>query len=213
MVRQLLLQRKLKIRSDFIRKISFTRFTDPWEQCKFNDLYQFASEGGTPNTQTSEYYSDGTIPFVKIEETNDKYIDDADSYITQAGIANSSAWIVPKNSVIFSNGATVGNVSINRIPVATKQGIIGIIPKLNIEHELLYYLLSGKKFQTEVNKRVAKGTFSTIILKNLNEIGVKITKTSEQEKISNLLGRLDQLITLHQREDKLRRNYEEKIIL
>ena len=98
---------------------------------------------------------------------------------------HSSAWMIPKDSIIFSNGATVGNVAINKLPVTTKQGILGIIPSQKVTSEFLYYLLSNPGFQKEVRRRMATGTFATIILKNLNEISVSYPSNSkEQDAIS-----------------------------
>lgn len=106
------------------------------------------------------FYANGDVPFVKIEDTETKYIESCNSFITSEGINNSSAWIVPVNSIIYTNGATIGNVSINKIPVATKQGILGIIPSSIINLEFMYYLLLSQNFKREVDSRQAKGTFA-----------------------------------------------------
>lgn len=170
-----------------------------WEQRKFEDLYSYASEGGTPDTNNSSFYKDGTIPFVKIEDTENKYIDSTKSHISVEGLNHSSAWLIPAHNILFTNGATVGNVAINRIPVATKQGILGIIPSKQVTVELMFYLLSSTLFQREVKSRMATGTFATIILKNLNQIPVCIpTNKNEQNLITYYLSQLDNLITLHQ---------------
>lgn len=182
-----------------VPEIRFPGFTAPWEQCKFAEVYSFASEGGTPDTNTDAYYRNGTIPFVRIEDTENKYIDSVKTFITEEGLKHSSAWLIPLGSVIFTNGATVGNVAINRIPVATKQGILGIIPNKTVTAEYLYYLLSSGFFQREVRNRQATGTFATIILKNLNEINVFVPDKAEQQKISGYLSSIDNLITLHQK--------------
>ena len=179
------------------------RNTLTWEQCKFAEVYSFASEGGTPDTNTAAYYRNGTIPFVRIEDTENKYIDSVKTFVTEEGLKHSSAWLIPSGSVIFTNGATVGNVAINRIPVATKQGILGIIPHKTVMAEYLYYLLSSGFFQREVRNRQATGTFATIILKNLNEINVFVPDKAEQQKISGYLSSIDNLITLHQRGEKI----------
>ena len=186
-------------------RIRFKGFSDAWEQRKFEDLYSYASEGGTPDTNNFSFYKDGTIPFVKIEDTENKYIDSTKSHISVEGLNHSSAWLIPAHNILFTNGATVGNVAINRIPVATKQGILGIIPSKQVTVELMFYLLSSTLFQREVKSRMATGTFATIILKNLNQIPVCIpTNKNEQNLITDYLSQLDNLITLHQRKyDKL----------
>ena len=193
-------------------QIRFKGFTDAWEQCKFAEVYSFASEGGTPDTNTAAYYRNGTIPFVRIEDTENKYIDSVKTFITEEGLKHSSAWLIPSGSVIFTNGATVGNVAINHIPVATKQGILGIIPNKTVTAEYLYYLLSSGFFQREVRNRQSTGTFATIILKNLNEINVFVPDKAEQQKISGYLSSIDNLITLHQRQVEKLKNIKSALL-
>ena len=194
-------------------EVRFAGFTDAWEQRKFEDLYDYASEGGTPDTNNPAFYEGGKIPFVKIEDTVEKYIDSPKSYITEEGMNHSSAWLIPKGNVIFTNGATVGNVAINRLPVTTKQGILGIIPSKKVTSEFLFYLLSSTEFQREVRSRMATGTFATIILKSLNEIPVCFpSNTNEQESIITILSRLDNLITLHQRKLEKLQNIKKSML-
>lgn len=198
--------RKPQPKRKYFKSRGFSRlFCFSWEQRKFEDLYSYASEGGTPDTNNSSFYKDGTIPFVKIEDTENKYIDSTKSHISVEGLNHSSAWLIPAHNILFTNGATVGNVAINRIPVATKQGILGIIPSKQVTVELMFYLLSSTLFQREVKSRMATGTFATIILKNLNQIPVCIpTNKNEQNLITDYLSQLDNLITLHQRDSIMR---------
>lgn len=179
-------------------------FTDPWVEKKFSDLYRYASEGGTPDTNNIRFYANGDVPFVKIEDTETKYIESCNSFITSEGINNSSAWIVPVNSIIYTNGATIGNVSINKIPVATKQGILGIIPSSIINIEFMYYLLLSQNFKREVDSRQAKGTFATIILKSLDEIPIYLPLNQmEQIAIATILSDMDkEIAALEARRDK-----------
>ena len=181
-------------------------FTDPWVEKKFSDLYRYASEGGTPDTNNIKFYANGDIPFVKIEDTEIKYIESCNSFITNEGINNSSAWIVPVNSIIYTNGATIGNVSINKIPVATKQGILGIIPSSIIDLEFMYYLLLSQNFKREVDSRQAKGTFATIILKSLDEILIYLPPNQmEQIAIATILSDMDkEIVDLEAKRDKYR---------
>lgn len=103
----------------------------------FKEIYVRAGEGGTPATSNPEYYDNGTIPFIKIDDLQNKYIKTNKDCITELGLQKSSAWIVPANSIIYSNGATIGAISINLFPVCTKQGILGVVPKADINVEFL----------------------------------------------------------------------------
>ena len=180
-------------------------FTEVWKEIEFAEVYKYASEGGTPETNNDLFYKNGNIPFVKVEDTIRKYITSVKSYITKAGLSNSSAWLIPENSIIFTNGATIGNVSINKIPVSTKQGILGIIPDSKVNVEFLYYFLSHKEFQNEVRNRQTKGTFATIILKSLSEIPICIPALNEQTAIATILSDIDkEIANLEARRDKYR---------
>ena len=181
-------------------------FTDEWGKMCFKSIYKFASEGGTPDTKNESFYANGNIPFVKIEDTEQKYIYSGKSFITQEGVNHSSAWLIPTNSIIFTNGATIGNVAINKIPVTTKQGILGIILNSRVELEFVYYLLSSSTFQDEVNMRLSKGTFATIILKHLDEIPINIpVSLKEQQAIATILSDMDKEVAdLEAQRDKYR---------
>lgn len=186
--------------------IRFKGFEEEWEDKPFADAYKSAAEGGTPSTSVKDYYVGGSIPFVKIEDTEQKYIHDTASHITEKGMNNSSAWLIPSNSIIFTNGATIGNVAINKVPVTTKQGILGVIQDTSkFELEYLYYALLTDEFQTEVEKRQSKGTFATIILRNLDKIDIPHTSLPEQRKIGEFFKQLDELIGAKEQElEKLR---------
>lgn len=84
----------------------------------FSSFYIKAGEGGTPTTSVVEYYTEGTIPFIKIEDLSCKYLTNNKDFITELGMQKSSAWLIPSKSVIYSNGATIGAISINEYPVS-----------------------------------------------------------------------------------------------
>lgn len=159
-------------------------------EIRFEELYDKAGEGGTPSTSISDYYSDGTIPFVKIEDLANKYLFGSKDQITELGLYKSSAWMIPANSIIFSNGATIGAISINKIPVCTKQGILGIIPKKDYDVEYLYYLMSSTYFCKQVEKIVTEGTMRTAYLKDINHIECPIPNLEKQKRISHIFSNI-----------------------
>jgi type I restriction enzyme S subunit len=156
----------------------------------FETIYSSAGEGGTPTTSIVEFYKDGNIPFIKIDDLNSKYLLTNKEYITELGLKKSSAWLVPTNSIIYSNGATIGAISINKYPVCTKQGIIGIVPIPNIDVEYLYYLMSSSYFQKEVERIVTEGTMKTAYLKDINHIKCPIPDLDKQKEIGQTLSAL-----------------------
>ena len=122
------IQTQIKIIDDYISlknhllKSFFQEFN---EYDTLSTLIKFGKAGGTPKSTVKDYY-DGNIPFLSISDiTNQgKYIKHTIKHISQKGLNNSSAWLVPKNSLILSMYASVGLPTINRVPLATSQAMI-----------------------------------------------------------------------------------------
>lgn len=54
----------------------------------FETLYSKAGEGGTPTTSNTEFYDNGSIPFIKIDDLSNKYLSANKDYITELGLKN-----------------------------------------------------------------------------------------------------------------------------
>jgi len=158
----------------------------------FKEIYVRAGEGGTPSTSNPEYYDNGTIPFIKIDDLQNKYIKTNKDCITDLGLQKSSAWIVPANSIIYSNGATIGAISINLFPVCTKQGILGVVPKADINVEFLYYFMTSTAFTKAVERIVTEGTMRTAYLKDINHIPCPVPYPVKQDEIAKMLSTLSE---------------------
>lgn len=168
------------------------------ELYSFSSFYIKAGEGGTPTTSVDEYYSEGTIPFIKIDDLSCKYLTSNKDFITELGMQKSSAWLIPSQSVIYSNGATIGAISINEYPVCTKQGILGIVPKANINVEYLYLLMSSSYFSKEVSRIVTEGTMKTAYLKDINHIKCPLPSMAQQQNITNLTSSIEEKLSIEQ---------------
>ena len=164
----------------------------------FSSFYIKAGEGGTPTTSVNEYYLGGTIPFIKIEDLSCKYLTSNKDFITELGMQKSSAWLIPSHSVIYSNGATIGAISINEYPICTKQGILGIVPNTNINVEYLYLLMSSSYFSKEVNRIVTEGTMKTAYLKDINHIKCPLPSMAQQQNITNLTSSIEKKLFVEQ---------------
>ena len=205
----------VELQEQYIEKLEIRKkayidkfFIDREVNCCFKELYVEAGEGGTPDTKIEEYYLHGDIPFVKIEHLSKKYIEEIDSFITKKGLNKSGAWLVPKDSLLFSNGATIGECSINRIPVTTKQGILGIVPSNKIELEYFYYLIMSDYFLNKVRKITTKGTMYTAYLKDIDKLKLFIHKKEKQTIIANFFGEADEEISLQK--EKLKKIKEQR---
>ena len=165
---------------------------------KFGSLYEMAGEGGTPKTSNASFYDNGKIPFVKIDDLKKKYLTENNDFITELGLQKSSAWLVPTRSILFSNGATIGEITITTYPVCTKQGILGIVPKPNIDVEFLYYFMSSSYFKKAVSHIVTEGTMKTVYLKDINNIRCPIPTKEKQLDIAKMPSALNSKIDFEQ---------------
>ena len=114
-----------------IKGISCDYFSkQPNHIAKLKDLIIKGKAGGTPSSTIAEYYN-GNIPFLSISDMTrqGKYVEFTEKHISENGLANSSAWIVPSNSLILSMYASVGLVCINKVPLATSQAMFSMVLK------------------------------------------------------------------------------------
>jgi type I restriction enzyme S subunit len=151
--------------------------------------------GGTPLTSNKKYWENGDIPFVKIEDiTNSKkFLYNTKNKITKLGLENSSAWLVPSNSLLLSMYASFGEVIINKISVATNQAILGIIiNEKNTNLDYIFYQLKGsKKYWLENIQENTQKNLNAEISKNFP---ILLPPLKEQQKIASILSNLDELI-------------------
>ena len=163
------------------------------EYKKLGDICDIAS-GGTPLRSKLEYWSDGTIPWLKITNIKEKYISKANEYITQSGLDNSSAKMFSKGTVLYTIFATLGEVGILDFEASTNQAIAGIKVKDDdkLNREYLYYFLKSKKnYVNGIGRGVAQNNINMSILRNFK---IPLPNLSVQNKIVNVLNRVSNVI-------------------
>lgn len=95
--------------------------------------------GGTPNRNNPKYWDGGTIPWVKTTELHNNVIDDTEEKITGAGLENSSAKIVPPNSILiamYGQGKTRGMTAYLKCQATTNQACACILPSEKINQNI-----------------------------------------------------------------------------
>ena len=150
----------LKKLKSAISKQVFTQKPNGWN--RLDSLFSKGKAGGTPNSTNKTYYN-GEIPFLSINDiTNQgKYIRYTENHLSQSGLENSSAWVVPEYSLIMSMYASVGLVTINEIPITTSQAMFAMQLKDKDLLDYLYYYLSYFKYRY-IHKYLETGTQSNI---------------------------------------------------
>jgi len=184
---------------EFYKEIEFKdteigKIPKEWEVVKLDEVSIKIKAGGTPLTSKKEYYN-GNIPFVKIEDMTRsyKYLRSTSTTITEAGLKNSNAWLVPANSLLVAIYASIGVIAINTIEVTTNQAILSVLPiegKTNVEF-LFYALTYLKPLLKKYTKETTQKNLTGEIMKNFK---VALPSLSEQQKITSILSTVDESI-------------------
>jgi type I restriction enzyme S subunit len=143
--------------------------------------------GGTPKTGVAEYW-DGNHLWITPAEMGKRqspYVGDTERKITDLGLQNSSARMLPPHSVILSSRAPIGHLVINTKPMATNQGCKGLVPGKQLEHKFLYYYL--RSIVDVLDSLGAGATFRELSGGKLKEVTVPIPPISEQQRIVEIL--------------------------
>jgi type I restriction enzyme S subunit len=150
----------LKKLKSAISKQVFAQEPNGWS--RLDTLFSKGKAGGTPTSTNKEYYN-GEIPFLSINDITKqgKYVRYTENHLSQSGLENSSAWVVPKYSLIMSMYASVGLVTINEIPITTSQAMFAMQLKDKDLLDYLYYYLSYFKYRY-IHKYLETGTQSNI---------------------------------------------------
>jgi len=127
-----------------------------WEKKKIADISETAG-GGTPSTKVSEYWG-GDITWVVPSDVTKNYcliLLDSERKITEKGLRESSAKMVPAETILMTSRASVGFFALMDIEVCTNQGFINIIPH---DEDIKMYLLFNLMSRVEEIRGNAKGT-------------------------------------------------------
>jgi len=125
------------------------------------------SSGGTPSRVRPDYFGAG-VPWVKSGDLPDGPLTRTEEQITEEGLANSSAKLLPKGTIsIALYGATIGKLGILTFAAATNQACANVIPNRGVRARyLFYYLLSERQRLIDLGQGGAQPNISQTILKS-----------------------------------------------
>ena len=176
-----------------------------WNTICVGDVCKYTTSGGTPRSSVTSYYEPPTVPWLKTKEVNYCRIYQTESYISQEGLDNSSAKLIPENSVIvamYGQGDTAGRVAINKVPVSTNQACCNlIIDPEKADYEFVYYALS-----TLYEKLVSLkngGAQPNLNAQIIRSVEIPFPPLETQHKIAAFLSAYDDLIENNQKQIKL----------
>ena len=163
---------------------------------RLGDVCEIQS-GGTPSRSKTEYWKDGTIPWVKIGDFSGKYLDKTTEHITQQGLDNSSAKLFSKGTILYSIFATLGEATILNIDATTNQAIAGIKIKDKSSVDIDYFYSFLKSLKDEVN-RIGRGVAqNNINLSILKSFFIPLPPLETQKQIAAQLDKCTAVIAKH----------------
>ena len=172
---------------DITQEIPFD-IPNSWVWIRIKCIYQ-TSSGGTPEKGHPEYYG-GTIPWVKVGDLSNIYISQAEDSISDLGLANSSAKLFPKETILvamYCNDA-IGKSSILLSPMTTNQAICGLYPNPFLNTEYIYYAIQNNR--KNLQEQSAGGAQKNINQKIINNMLIPIPPIEEQMRIVEKIQRL-----------------------
>ena len=128
------------IKARFIEMFGSPESDEKYPQIAIKDFTEVIS-GGTPDRKNNEYWENGIVPWVKTTELQNNHINVVEEYITEKGLNESSAKVVPKNTVLiamYGQGKTRGMTAILGIPASTNQACACILPCEKVEPKYLW---------------------------------------------------------------------------
>ena len=157
-----------------------------WEVCTLSQVAKTCS-GGTPLSTKREYYDGGNIPWINSGELHSPYIVSASNFITQVGLDNSSAKLLPANTLLIAlYGATAGKVSLLLTEACLNQAVCGVIPtSLKILFYLKFVLSDLYSHLVMMSSGSARDNLSQELVRNIKVIIPQ----------SDILGQFDEFVS------------------
>ena len=151
-----------------------------WEVKLVKDFCLDLKSGGTPSRTTYQYWKNGNIPWLKTGEIKNNVVITTEEYITDKGLNNSSAKLLPVNTVLMSMyGANAGEIGFLKAEVTTNQACCGMICNSINEAAFLYYhLLVNQEFNHSQAIGGAQQNLSKDYIENIRIVVPKVNFNS-----------------------------------
>ena len=206
-IKKALLEKMFPQNGEKIPQIRFKGFTEAWEQCKLIDLGRIET-GNTPSTSVKEYYSEEGMLWVTPTDINSNILFNTERKLSEKGIK--VARVIPANSTLCTCIASIGKNAFLPVKCAFNQQINALTPYDNNDP---YFIFTNSYHWSQTMKRGAGGlTFQIVNKTEFSNIETSVPNKEEQILISKLFFKIDNLITLHQRECEKLKNIKKSLL-
>ena len=174
-------------------------------------------KGGTPKRNVDRYFQ-GDLPWARPVDITALqgalYIHDTEIHISEEALNNSAARRLPSGTVLLTSRATIGEIAITTIPMATNQGFANFVCNEQLHNiYLAYYLKAIKDLLISFG---SGSTYLEVTKGTLVGVGIPLPPLSEQKQIANFLDhktkQIDELIVAEQRKIELLKEYRQSLI-
>lgn len=158
---------------------------ESWCWCRQSDIANI-STGMTPLKSESKFYENGNIPWITSSLTNNEYIENAESFITEYAVENTSLTLYPKNTLIlamYGQGKTRGQISELLIPATINQACAAIELFLDNEYLRKFIKLFHNWNYNNVRKEASGSAQPNLNLGKVQSTLIPLPPISEQKRI------------------------------
>ena len=167
-------------------------FTEPWKSFKIDDLFDIGN-GYTPSKANPAYWTNGTIPWFRMEDirANGRILKDSIQHITEEAVKSSG--LFPANSIILSTTATIGEHALLIADSLANQRFSFLIRKLNrcsdIDIIFFFYhcFILGEWCRANIND----GGLMAVNMTDLKNYTFFVPSLPEQQAIASVLTSMD----------------------
>ncbi len=186
-----------------------------WKTLKFKTITKSMKSGGTPTSSNAAFYNENGTPWVAIGDMRHcGEIFQTQKHLTEAGLIDKSLEVYPCGTLLYSIYASVGKVSVLRIPAAINQAILALsLNEKAINGYGKYLLVSMEDYVFSLANGNTQFNLNASIVANLI---IPLPPLSEQQKIANYLdmecGEVDEMIVLQEQMIEELKAYKQSVI-
>ena len=172
------------------QKLFVENANSKWRKGTISDLGTVVG-GSTPSKSKPEYYTEQGIAWITPKDLSvnkSKFITHGENDITELGLKNSSASIMPEGTVLFSSRAPIGYIAIAAGEVTTNQGFKSVVPKLEIGTPFVYYFL--KNALPTIEGMASGSTFKEVSGSTMKNVPALIPDSETLAKFNEFCGPL-----------------------
>lgn len=172
-------------------------FKQAWSKVKVSKMGSISS-GGTPDTTKKEYWDGGINWLTPTDVTSlkSRYVFSTNKTISEKGLKNSSAKMLPRGALLICTRATIGAMAISTTEIATNQGFKNLVPNAEFSVEFLYYLFTFNV--KELVRKSSGSTFLELSKSDFEKLTFLCPCLDEQHKIASVLIAADDAIAVQQ---------------